>query len=334
MIDDRYSVCFDSSAINVDDWNSFVEENDRSNIFQTSAFCNSFRNYPNYKPTPVFVLDKDNKICGIITLIIYSEKTGLIGKLSTRAISFDYPLVPPNIDTSRLTEAIRYNYQGKLIHWNLVPFEESEDSKTELLNSGFSLEPHLNFVFDLSLGENALFSNISKTRRKQIRRAENRNVKIRILNELSEFDNHYEILADTYRNAKIPLFNLGFFSNLIKGLNSSQLLVVEATVDDKMIGFRLVLLHNKYMFDFFAGSDKNYYSSYPNDILVWETLKYGANNGYTVFNFGGAGHPDKEYGVREFKKSFGGKLINSGVYKLPINKALYSIIKLAKKLRK
>jgi len=48
--------------------------------------------------------------------------------------------------------------------------------------------------------------------------------------------------------------------------------------------------------------------------LVWHILKEGANNSYHTFNFGGAGKPNEEYGVREFKRRFGGEMVNFGRY--------------------
>ena len=41
-------------------------------------------------------------------------------------------------------------------------------------------------------------------------------------------------------------------------------------------------------------------------------MRWGAENGCHTFDFGGAGKPNKEYGVREFKRQFGGALVNYG----------------------
>jgi lipid II:glycine glycyltransferase (peptidoglycan interpeptide bridge formation enzyme) len=41
-------------------------------------------------------------------------------------------------------------------------------------------------------------------------------------------------------------------------------------------------------------------------------MEWGHNNGYEKFDFGGAGKPDEEYGVRDYKLKFGGELVNWG----------------------
>jgi lipid II:glycine glycyltransferase (peptidoglycan interpeptide bridge formation enzyme) len=50
----------------------------------------------------------------------------------------------------------------------------------------------------------------------------------------------------------------------------------------------------------------------PNEILIWYSLSWGADQGYKVYDFGGAGKPDEEYGVRRFKAKFGGELVRFG----------------------
>ena len=47
-------------------------------------------------------------------------------------------------------------------------------------------------------------------------------------------------------------------------------------------------------------------------MLTWGILEWGAKNGYSLYDFGGAGKPDEKYGVRDFKAKFGGELVNFG----------------------
>jgi lipid II:glycine glycyltransferase (peptidoglycan interpeptide bridge formation enzyme) len=45
---------------------------------------------------------------------------------------------------------------------------------------------------------------------------------------------------------------------------------------------------------------------------MWYILEWGVKNGYRVYDFGGAGKPGEEYGVRNFKAKFGGQLVCFG----------------------
>jgi len=44
----------------------------------------------------------------------------------------------------------------------------------------------------------------------------------------------------------------------------------------------------------------------------WAVIAYAAENGFSRFDMMGAGKPDKNYGVREFKAEFGGDLVEYG----------------------
>jgi len=52
-----------------------------------------------------------------------------------------------------------------------------------------------------------------------------------------------------------------------------------------------------------------------------------------LFNFGGAGKPGQPYGPREFKKDFGGKLVEYGRHHLVLSPLRYKILEFGLKLR-
>lgn len=83
------------------------------------------------------------------------------------------------------------------------------------------------------------------------------------------------------------------------------------------------------MYDWYAGSDPKHYNLYPNDATVWEALKWGCINGFERFDFGGAGHPDKPYGVRDFKQKFGGELTNYGIFTRINQPVRYKILRIS-----
>jgi lipid II:glycine glycyltransferase (peptidoglycan interpeptide bridge formation enzyme) len=72
------------------------------------------------------------------------------------------------------------------------------------------------------------------------------------------------------------------------------------------------LLHKKTIYGWFGGMDRALGSYNPNELLMWHILKWGANNGYQLYDFGGASKPGQAYGVREFKAKFGGELVCFG----------------------
>jgi lipid II:glycine glycyltransferase (peptidoglycan interpeptide bridge formation enzyme) len=94
--------------------------------------------------------------------------------------------------------------------------------------------------------------------------------------------------------------------------NRGYLKSILATFEGKIIGFRFLLGYNGLLYDWYAGSLPEYKEKYPNDILPWEIMKWGISNGFKTFDFGGAGKPGINYGVRDYKMKFGGELVNFG----------------------
>ncbi len=75
----------------------------------------------------------------------------------------------------------------------------------------------------------------------------------------------------------------------------------------------------------FAGWMKNLKMYTPVSWLPGLPLNMLLNNNLQVFDFMGVGIPDRDYGVREFKAKFGGKLVNYGRFGRINNKFLYAI---------
>ncbi len=75
-----------------------------------------------------------------------------------------------------------------------------------------------------------------------------------------------------------------------------------------------MLLYKRSVFDWYACSKSDYLKLYPNEMIVWHILNWAIENGFHSFDFGGAGKPDEDYGVRDFKARFSGRLVDYGRY--------------------
>jgi lipid II:glycine glycyltransferase (peptidoglycan interpeptide bridge formation enzyme) len=72
------------------------------------------------------------------------------------------------------------------------------------------------------------------------------------------------------------------------------------------------LVYKDTIYGWYGGVDRGYSSYVPSEMLMWHILQWGAENGYRLYDFGGAGKPDEAYGVRDFKAKFGGELVCYG----------------------
>lgn len=96
-----------------------------------------------------------------------------------------------------------------------------------------------------------------------------------------------------------------------------------------------VVLSEKCIYEWFVcGEDRQYKNVYPSICATWGGIEYAAQNGIPLFDFMGAGKPDIEYGVRDFKAEFGGTLVEHGRFCYVANPMLFFIGRLGVKLLK
>jgi lipid II:glycine glycyltransferase (peptidoglycan interpeptide bridge formation enzyme) len=85
-----------------------------------------------------------------------------------------------------------------------------------------------------------------------------------------------------------------------------------AKVGETCVAGSVELVYKNVIYGWYGGMERSYSRYYPNEVLMWYILKWGAEHGFQVYDFGGAGTPDEEYGVRDFKAKFGGDLVCYG----------------------
>ncbi|MFO7874192.1 MAG: hypothetical protein R6U62_06900 [Bacteroidales bacterium] len=91
-------------------------------------------------------------------------------------------------------------------------------------------------------------------------------------------------------------------------------------------GVACVWLPAQTMHEWYAcGLDREYKDKkvYPSVLATWAAIKTAANMNIPHFDFMGMGKPDIPYGVRDFKKEFGGKWVSHGRFSRINNRLLY-----------
>jgi hypothetical protein len=191
-------------------------------------------------------------------------------------------------------------------------WEWSDAGQDIFRKNGFIYEDHLDIVHDLSSKDN-IWDNMKSNARNKIRQSFKANLNFVEIHDETMIEKLYEILKSVYNHAKLPLVDIDLFLNAYKIMNKKEMIKFFVAVKDtEMIGTRIVFTYNKTIYDWYAGSDYKYYKYNPNDFLPWKVMEWGHENGYKYFDFGGAGKPDKPYGVRDYKLKFGGELVNWG----------------------
>jgi serine/alanine adding enzyme len=298
------------------EWDEFIQNHPKSNIFQTRSLYDVYSKTDNYQPIAISLTDTGKgEVAGILSGVIISEMGGMARRFSSHAVVQGGPLVADEQKTNvaELVKEFDRMVRKKAIYSEIRNIHESSYLNGRL--DSYSFDEHLDFHISLEQPLSALWSGLSKSRRKNINKAEELGISVVEVSGPGQLVPFCELIDETYHEVGIPppphsLFHSAFDQLVPKG----QAKFFLAYDSDDCIGARAVLTYNGMIYDWYAGSSRTALSSNPNDLLVWHILKWGVERGYSYFDFGGAGNPNEPYGPREFKRRFGGKLVSYGRY--------------------
>ncbi|MDP8200856.1 MAG: GNAT family N-acetyltransferase [Candidatus Tenebribacter burtonii] len=306
-------------------WSEFVSNHGNGNIFQTHEMYKVYKDTKKYEPVFLAVIDNDDDILGLLLAVIQREYSGFLGNFTARSIIYGGPLIRnENADVLNIIlQEYNKTIKRKAIYSQFRNMWNWTNLKDIFINNGFEYEEHLNILVNLNKSEDELWKDVHSKRRNEIRRAIKEGTSFYTEKSINELRECYSILQSVYDRAKLPLPDFSLFENIL-GFSDSRmgLQLFCAKYENRIIGCMIALLYKKTIYDFYAGAIFDFYNKYPNDLIPWEVFKWGGGNNFETFDFGGAGKPDVPYGVRDYKKKFGGNLVNYGRFE-KVNKPLF-----------
>lgn len=314
-----------------DIWNEFVIENNGS--FLQSFEWGEFQKQFLHKIWRVEV-NKDSK--KILEMQIIKEKISLInyfylpyGPVFSKHSSPEEKRESFNVFLKKIGELGKKENALflRIEPTNSLPKIENFYFKSSLKR----IQPQRTLILNLEKSENELLANMHMKTRYNIRLAQRKEVKIKILNDYSDI--FYRLLEKTKERQ-------GFFSHSeehykkIFNLNSENFKVKMflAEYQKRIIVASIVIFFGNRVVSLHTGSDYEYRTLKGADLLRWNAILYGKKMGCKIYDFWGV--DEKKFpGVTNFKRGFGGEEIE---YPLGIdiifNNAWYQIYKILKKI--
>ena len=243
-------------------------------------------------------------------------------------------------------------------HGDLVPGGfNHQDAIKNLKNLGFlelkdASQPKYMYALDLKgKTPEELMADFKSNTRGHIRKAEKMGVKVRELakDELKIFK---EITEKTSKRREFEDKPLSYYEemyDLFVPRGEALFLTAEISVDSSdaarestetlPLSVAMFMLYGNEVVYLFSGSDEQYMKDYNAQYeLQWYMIKYAAEKKFKRYNFYGIhGLPDdsQKDGVYEFKKGFGGQVLEyAGTWELPIDLKFYSLKKFLKKFKR
>lgn len=299
-------------------WHDFVDWHPHGNIFHTPEMFQVFGRAKGYRPILWAAVDKHGQILALLSPVQVSLRDGLLRRLTTRSIAYGSVLCNQTPCGQEALASLLSTYL-QTTRWQALYTELRNMSDVACLQkifekNGFVYTDHMNFLIDINCSPEQVLQNIGARTRKHIRRGLRKgNVIVELLRERSKLSIWYELVRKTYQNARVPLADRSLFEAAHEILQPRGMIQFWlARLDSTYVAASAELLYKDIIYGWYGGVDRNYAAEMPGEMLMWHILEWGAQNGYRTYDFGGAGKPNEEYGVRDFKAKFGGKLVYFG----------------------
>ena len=321
------------SEINTEQWQNLAQISPFSSYFQTKE-CYDFYCSMSFLEPFVFGVSENEKLVGIICGYIVADGGKIKRFFSRRAIIAGGALLDEKISEKALKILLNFtmkSLKNKAIYIEIRNYNDYSKFKNVFAESNFIYNEHLNFHLPIN---SETETNISDSKRKEIKTAQKNNVQYVETKDVAEITAFYKILKNLYKKEiKLPLFPLEFFLKLAQ-LPCGKIFVIKHN-GFVIGGMACVALSKKVLYEWFACGNKNAEKQlYPSVMATFAGIDYAIKNGFAIYDFMGAGKPEKDYGVRDFKAKFGGNLVKYGRFLYICKPLLYNFGKIALKIIK
>jgi lipid II:glycine glycyltransferase (peptidoglycan interpeptide bridge formation enzyme) len=300
-----------------DEWRHFVEGNPQGNIFHTPEMFQVFNSAKNHRPE-LWAVKNDRRILALLLPVQVTIIGNLLRRFTTRSVAYGSVLYVKGTEGQKglalLLETYTREVKGAPIFTELRNLSDLHAIKPILSDYGFVYEDNLNYLIDLKRPPEAIMQSFGRSTRKKLRRALKRGeVVVEEVKELDQIAACYDLLSLSYRSAQVPLADRSLFEAAFDLLYPKNMIrFTLARVDQTPVATVVDLLYKDTVYGWYGGLDRAYGFYMPNELLHWHIFQWGAEKGYHLFDFGGAGKPDEDYGVRDFKAKFRGQLVCYG----------------------
>ena len=312
-------------------WNEFLNLQPQGSFFQSPEYIALFKDCSNFEPLVIVAVNSEESFTGILVgLTIVDHFYGIpfqrILVIGGPVISVFLP--NPEIVLRALLLTLKSRVPAKTVFVEIRNLQYWGEHAAIFRESGFIWHDHLNDILPVH-DESQVFPAIKPAKQRQIRRGIENKAVIRPAVSKSEVEDLYTLLLDLYKKkVRKPLPPLAFFTNFYERIQLGNKGVILIVVHkDQVIGGMVCPFSGKNtVHEWYICSIQNRLKHlYPGVLATWAGIDYATQHKFRYFDFMGLGHPQKPYGVRDFKTKFGGDVINFGRWQLIINKFWYMV---------
>ena len=323
--------------IDLDRLQQFIARHPKGSIFHSAVMVEVYAATKHYQPLFLAALDTSGDILALLVASRIQTLPNPFGKVSARSIWYAEPLCRDDAEGSAALCSLITHHDAQMrrqvLFTEIRPLWAAGVEGAALERCGYEYLGYLNYVINLRRPLDELWAAMSKSCRRSIERSRKRGLEVKDMTSEAGVDLLYDFLQRSYGRSNVPLADKSLFTAALNLLPREQVKISVAYHDGAPLAAGILLGSKDLIYAWYGGLQRVKGLS-PFDCLTWHEMEWAHQNGYGLYDFGGAGWPDEPYGVRDFKAKFGGDLVNYGRYRkvyaprtLRLAEALYGLVR-------
>ena len=285
------------SPLDYPDWDNLLLTNENYSFFQTALWARVLVDTYNYNPY-YFVVIEDDKLKFLLPSM---EVKSFLSHTRMVSLPFSDFCDPVTNESNNFDGFFRYLVDyAKTIHWNSIEFRGG----AKLFDTTQQYMQAIGHSLTLTPDTVSIFKKFHLNTRRNIKKARRENVQVEMFHDFNAIEKFYKLQCVTRKRLGIPPQPFTFYKNIFHNvIEQNAGFIMLASHEDKVFAGALFFhLGNKALFKYGA-SDMKFKQLRGNNLIMWEAIRWYANNGYTNFNFGRTDLDGQ--GLRRFKLGWG-----------------------------
>lgn len=200
---------------------------------------------------------------------------------------------------------------------------------------GRALFTKWSFWLDLDKSEEELMEGMKSKTRYNTRLAERKGVEISEDQSEKTFNEYWKLSEETMKRQGFYAHTKKYHEQMWETMGGAGIAhLFKGSYKKKTLVTWIVFLLNGVLYYPYGASTRDDSNVFASNLMMWEVIKWGKNNGAKLFDMWGSPGPDPKptdnwYGFHRFKEGYGAKLVEFvGTYDLVVSPWLYFLYRL------
>ena len=274
-------------------WKEYVESHPDATTYHSLEWRDILYNEYHFDPVYLLAIEGD-KVVGILPMFLLNNLRGM--RLESLPFSI---YAGPLFDNQEVFYRLLNYVKSKLLINGLQSLRVRSSEKIKEVNLD---REYVASILDLSVGLDVIWEGLRYKSRTAVRRAKKNCLTFELNSDEGALKDFYLLQLMSRKRQGLPTPSIRYYRSMIARFKEKAWLAL-VRKDGKPLAGGLFFIYRDVVLFAQGASDRRYQTYRPNDLLVWEVIRWATGEGYKKFDFGLT--PDGDVDLMLFKRKWG-----------------------------